>query len=148
MKYSSGKKELLLICSSGISPLKLSLRACRKQTQRDEQEGHEACFLRSHWTRLRGKKNTKNTLVHLVKRHYLQCLVDDTGRAWRAGSVVIQLLLQAAKQAAEVGGRVVGPGTTVLDGTEGFWEQAKLPKTLLEKTISRLGGFILGKKKT
>lgn len=27
VKYSSGKNELLVMCSSGMSPLKLSLRA-------------------------------------------------------------------------------------------------------------------------
>lgn len=31
VKYSSGKNELLAMCSSGISPLKLSLKACRKE---------------------------------------------------------------------------------------------------------------------
>ena len=31
VKYSSGKNELLVMCSSGISPLKLSLRAWRQE---------------------------------------------------------------------------------------------------------------------
>lgn len=53
--------------------------------------------------------------VYQVKLHYLQSLVDDTGRAWRAGCVVIKLLLKAAKQAAKVRWRVVGPSSTVLD---------------------------------
>lgn len=35
VKYSSGKNELLVMCSSGISPLKLSLRAYRKEPRGD-----------------------------------------------------------------------------------------------------------------
>lgn len=38
VKYSSGKKELLLICSSGMSPLKLSLRALRKEGRKRHRE--------------------------------------------------------------------------------------------------------------
>lgn len=68
--------------------------------------------------------------------HHLQSLVDDAGRTRRAGGVVIQLLLQAAQQATEVCGRVVGPSSTVLDGAESFWEQTQLPETLLKQTVS------------
>lgn len=81
-------------------------------------------------------------LLYLVHHHYLQSLVNNAGRARRAGGVVIELLLQAAQQTAEVCGRVVGSSSTVLDGAEGFWEQTELPETLLEKTVGRLGGFV------
>lgn len=66
---------------------------------------------------------------------YLESLVDDAGSTWRASSVVIQLLLQAAQQAAEVRWGVVGPSSSIVDGAESFWVQTQLPETLLEKTI-------------
>lgn len=75
------------------------------------------------------------TFLHTSKHHYLQSLVDDTGRTWGAGGVVIQLLLQAAQQAAEVRGRVVGPGSPVLDGAECFWKQTQLPEALLKQSL-------------
>lgn len=81
-------------------------------------------------------------LLHAVHHHYLQSLVDDASRARRAGGVVIQLLLQAAQQTAEVCGRVVGPGSTVLDGAECFWEQTQLPESLLEEAIGRFSWFV------
>lgn len=83
-----------------------------------------------------------HTLLHTIKNPYLQSLMDDTGRAWWAGGVVIQLLLQAEQQTAEVCGRVVGPSSTVLDGAERFWEKAQLPETLLEKTIRWFSRFV------
>lgn len=92
--------------------------------------------------RQKTKSDKNKMLLHLVHHHYLQSLVDDAGRAWRAGGVVVQLLLQAAQQTTEVCGRVVGSSSTVLDGAEGFREQTELPETLLEKTVGRLGGFV------
>lgn len=38
VKYSSGKNELLVMCSSGISPLKLSLRAWRQEGMEWQEE--------------------------------------------------------------------------------------------------------------
>lgn len=67
--------------------------------------------------------------------HYLESLVDDAGSTWRACGVVIQLLLQAAQQAAKVRRGVVGPSSAILDGAESFWKQTQLPETLLEKTV-------------
>ncbi len=83
-----------------------------------------------------------HTLLHIIKHRYLQSLVDDAGRTGRASRVVIQLLLQAAQQTAEVCGRVVGPSSTVLDGAECLWKQTQLPETLLEKTLSRFRWFV------
>lgn len=118
MKYSSGKNELLLMCSSGMSPLKLSLKAwCRRQTE----------LVPPHWSQVKPPPPTR--------RRYLQGLVDDAGGAWRASGVVIQLLLQAAQQAAEVRRGVVGPSSAILDGAEGFWKQTQLPEALLEKAV-------------
>lgn len=81
-------------------------------------------------------------ILHTIKQHHLQSLVDDAGRTGRAGGVVVQLLLQAAQKTAEVRGRVVGPSSTVLDGAECFWKQTQLPETLLEKTLGRFRRFV------
>lgn len=118
VKYSSGKKELLLMCSSGMSPLKLSLKAWRRgQTELVPQR----CSQVKH--------------LPPTRHHYLESLVDDAGSAWRASGVVVQLLLQAAQQTAEVRRGVVGPSAAILDGAESFWKQTQLPETLLEKAI-------------
>lgn len=135
VKYSSGKNKLLVMCSSGISPLKLSLKACRGGGTERISNVHCNHFLLIHGVDLRVSMSVFYTL-------YLQSLEDDTGRAWRAGGLVIELLLQAAKQAAEICGRVVGPSSSVLNGAECLWEQTQLPETLLEKTVSRFGGFV------
>lgn len=65
----------------------------------------------------------------------MESLVDDAGSTRRASGVVIQLLLQAVQQAAEVSRGVVGPSSSIVDGAESFWIQTQLPETLLEKTI-------------
>lgn len=118
VKYSSGKNELLLTCSSGMSPLKLSLKAWRRrQTKLVPPHCSQVKHLPPTW--------------HL----YLESLVDDAGGAWRASGVVIQLLLQAAQQAAEVRRGVVGPSSTILDRAESFWKQTQLPEALLEKAV-------------
>lgn len=120
VKYSSGKKELLAMCSSGMSPLKLSLRAWGRG-----------------WGRGRGEVSTTTRDQHQPgsSRRYLERLVDDAGGARRASGVVVQLLLQAVQQAAEVRRGVVGPGSPILDGAESLRKQTQLPETLLEETV-------------
>lgn len=101
-----------------MSPLKLSLKALsRGQTKLAPQHRYQV--------------NHPPPPGH----HYLESLVDDAGSTWRARGVVIQLLLQAAQQAAKVRRRVVGPSSAILDGAESFWKQTQLPETLLEKTV-------------
>lgn len=118
VKYSSGKNELPVMCSSGMSPLKLSLKALRRgQTKLAPQH----CYQVKH--------------PPPPRHRYLESLVDDAGSTWRARGVVIQLLLQAAQQAAKVRRWVVGPSSAILDGAESFWKQTQLPETLLEKTV-------------
>lgn len=78
---------------------------------------------------------TTKHLPGTTRHQYLESLVDDAGSAWRASGVVVQLLLQAAQQAAEVRWGVVGLSSSIVDGAESFRIQTQLPETLLEETI-------------
>lgn len=130
-KEREGQEESITVSNFGFKP-EILTRAPSLHT----------CNISTPHCKMSRSMSMWYTLLHTIKHCYLQSLVDDAGRAWRAGGVVIQLLLQAAQQAAEVCGRVVGPSSPILDGAERFWEQTQLPETLLEKTLGRFSRFV------